>query len=79
MNFYSGRYRLKWVKSFINLELIPKVDDMVIPKILLLTIKIMTPTIMNATKVVRENKMLKTTNSTIKGDAEKLIVRDFEV
>ena len=52
---------------------------MVIPKILLLTIKIITPTTINATKVVSENRILKTTNSTIKGDAEKLIVRDLEV
>jgi len=79
MNFYSGRYRSKCFKSLINLELIPSVDEIVIPRILLLIIKMIIPTIINATKVVSENRMLKTTNSTMKGYAEKLIVIDFEV
>lgn len=62
MNFYSGKYRSKCFKSLISLELIPSVEEIVIPRILLLMIKIIIPTIMNATKVVREKRMLKTTN-----------------
>jgi len=62
MNFYSGKYRSKCFKSLISLELIPSVDEIVIPRILLLMIKIMIPTTMNATKVVSEKRMLKTTN-----------------
>jgi len=61
------------------LELIPRLVDIVIPRILLLTIKITTPTIMNATKVVSENRILNTTNYIMKGYAEKLIVKIFEV
>lgn len=62
MNFYSGKYRSKCFRSLISLELIPSVDEIVIPRILLLMIKIMIPTTMNATKVVSEKRMLKTTN-----------------
>lgn len=61
------------------LELIPRLVDIVIPRILLLTIKITTPTIINATKVVSENRILNTTNYIMKGYAEKLIVKIFEV
>lgn len=38
-----------------------------------------TPTIMKATKVVSENRILNTTNYIMKGYAEKLIVKIFEV
>lgn len=38
----------------------------------------MIPTMIKAAKVVSEKRMLKTTNSTIKGYAEKLILITFE-
>lgn len=67
INFYSGMYLSKCLKSLIRLELTPKLLVILIPNILLLMTKIMTPTIMKAAKVVKENRILKTTNSTMKG------------
>lgn len=74
INFSSGRYRSKCLRSFISLEFIPRLDDIVNPNILPRTTNMTTPTTTNAMRVVSENSMLKTTNSTIKGLAVKLIV-----
>lgn len=78
MYFSSGINLEKWLKSLIILELIPKLLEILIPKILLLIMKIMIPTIMKAARVVSENKMLNTTNSTMKGYTLKLRLIDFD-
>lgn len=66
-NFSAGRYLSKWLRSFINLEFIPRLVDIVNPNILLLTTNITIPTTTNAINVVNENNILNTTNYTING------------
>jgi len=67
MYFYVGMNLSKCLRSLISLELIPKLLVILIPSILLLITNIMTPTIINAARVVKEKRILKTTNSTING------------
>ncbi len=67
INFYSAMYRSKCLRSLISLELIPRLLVILIPRILLLMMNIIMPTIINAASVVKEKRILNTTNSTIKG------------